>query len=859
MSFAEQMSKKIKQWLQGFKAAQDPVGEQPAAGCRRPEAEDWVRPKMRALLRRAAAEGCVLLKNSGVLPLREGERISVFGRVQQDYFYTGSGSGGDLRSPYCVSLMDALRNNPHIEVNEALAAVYETFCTQHRPKQKGSGRWPWHHEEMPLKISAIREAAAQRGTAIVVIGRGAGEGRDAVLRPGSYYLARDERSLLNQVTMCFDKVVVVINSGNVMDLSFVVDYGNQIDAVLLCWQGGMESGNAVADVLTGLVNPCGRLTDTLSRRYRNQPSAKDFGGLWYNHYAEDIFVGYRYFERFAPTKVQYPFGYGLSYTTFSTALLYAERQGAYINVRVRVENTGSCSGKEVVQFYAGLPRGKLTKPKHVLIAFCKTKELAPRETQDLTLTASIRDLASYDDQGLTGYKHALLLEWGPYHFYLGNNIRETKPVWMFQVSETMVLAHLESVMEIPAQHRFLRLAAQAGGRSQEPAWEMVPRPERSLVRRILQRLPKPIAKETKDRPAADEVPAAPLHPLDPRHPPEETGFSFAEVLEGRRTVREFVSTLTDEELCSLTRGGGVNSRLGVPGNAGTYGGVTEALRRRGIPVITAADGPAGIRIQAVCALLPCAAALCSTWDTALVEELYGELGLKMRDQGVQLLLAPGMNIHRSPLNGRNFASFSEDPLLTGKMAAAVVRGLQSKGVGACLKHFACNQQEKGRTFNDSRVSQRALREVYLRGFEICIRESNPVSVMTGRNKINGVWSRYNYDLCTTVLREEWGYTGMVMTDGGSCHARSPDFPDVKGDAYRIRAQVDLLMPGECRCRKDSLRDCVLGKLEQGGGLKRAELQRSAVNILSSIKQLGGSAGKQACIRHEALRNETKRP
>ena len=268
-------------------------------------------------------------------------------------------------------------------------------------------------------------------------------------------------------------------------------------------------------------------------------------------------------------------------------------------------------------------------------------------------------------------------------------------------------------------------------------------------------------------------------------------------------------------------------------HAGVLGGITESLRALGVPPATTTDGPSGIRLRATCSLLPSGTALACSWNLPLVQDLYATMGREMVDKGTDVLLAPGMNIHRNPLCGRNFEYFSEDPLVTGKLAAAVVQGLQSAPVSACPKHFACNNQEYNRNHNNSVVSARAMREIYLRGFEICIKEAHPKNLMTSYNKINGVWSHYNYQLCTALLREEWGYTGNVMTDWWMRYAASPEFPELRDNGYRVRAQVDVLMPGaKTAISKSAPNDgSLLATLGKPDGITLGELQRTAKNVL----------------------------
>ena len=302
----------------------------------------------------------------------------------------------------------------------------------------------------------------------------------------------------------------------------------------------------------------------------------------------------------------------------------------------------------------------------------------------------------------------------------------------------------------------------------------------------------------------------------------------------------FLAQLDLGELEAISRGAyTMGNPLGARGNAGVFGGVTESLRKKGIPPITTTDGPSGIRLYDSCSLLPMGTLLACTFDTGLVEELYRAVGEEMKKRGSDVLLAPGMNIHRNPLCGRNFEYFSEDPYLTGRMAAAVVKGIQSQGVSACVKHFACNNQEVNRTNNDSIVSERALREIYLKGFEICLKLAKPITLMTSYNKINGIWSHYNFELVQTIARKEWGYGGLVMTDWWMRYAPSPEFPELTGNGYRVRARVNLLMPGSRRLtdiwhRPDGTLLATFGK---PGGITLGEMQETARQVLNCVMKL----------------------
>lgn len=765
-------------------------------------------PEIAQAARNMAADGIVLLKNENrTLPIRQEDRVAVFGRSAVDYFTVGYGSGGDVVAPYRSNLMEGLKANG-ISVHNALAAEYAEWCAKpsNMPNEGYWGHWPMSNPEMKVSKPLLLQAAQESDVAIVVIGRAAGESRESMLKKGSYYLTNAEKSLLRQVTDHFSRVCVVMNCGNVMDMGWVEDY--KIGAVVYAWQGGMESGYALADILTGRKTPCGKLTDTIARSYEDYPTCGHFGGKRYNNYTEDIFVGYRYFETFAKNKVLYPFGFGLSYTKFSLEAS-AEIQQDTIHIQVTVSNSGDFSGREVVQVYLTPPCGKLGNPAKILAGFQKTRLLRPQESQTLVLSIDLHEFASFDDSGITGHKNAYVLESGEYVISIGTDVRSAVPVLTIRKNELEVVKQLTEMAAVSPQNRFLRMVNRKG----VCAYESVPTATKDLKKEILSALPASSTAVHKEK------------------------LFFRDVQSGKASAEELVAQFTPQELDEITHGEGkMNSSLGPAGNAGVLGGVSENLRNRGIPTIVTTDGPSGIRLRNTCSLLPCGTALASTFDPEGVEQLYDLLGKEMNIRGSDVLLGPGMNIHRNPLCGRNFEYYSEDPYLTGKIAAAAIRGIQRNGVAACPKHFACNNQETRRNKNDSRVSQRALREIYLRGFEIAIKEANPLCLMSSYNKINGVWAHYHYELCTGILRNEWNYDGLVITDWWMQEGASKEFPNLKNDAYRIRAQVDVLMPGEIKHKT------LLSSLADPAGITLAEARRSAANVVRFLIKLnkGGS-------------------
>ncbi len=766
--------------------------------------EKTVTQGMPSLLRRAAAEGAVLLENNGVLPLRDKTRVALFGITGYECHYVGYGSGGDVNKPYAVSFADGIDSCDRLELDKTLEKTYREWNAKNPINNGFWGHWPFYFPEMPLDETTVKTAKSQNDIAVAVIGRAAGESRDCKPIKGSYYLADDEIAMLDAVTAEFENVVILLNIGGIFDMSFIEKYKNKLGAVLVVWQGGMESGNAAADLLCGKASPSGRLTDTVAKRLENYPSSANFGGKDYNEYKEDIYVGYRYFETFAKSKVVYPFGYGLGYTEFEILPNSVEKSEDKFIFNITVKNTGSASGKEVVQLYLSKPCGTLGNPEKILVAFSKTKELTPKESVTLELTVEKEQLSSYDEA-----KSAYIIEKGEYEFFVGRNVRETKSVFTLEQGDDEIIRQCVQAAAPVEKLEVMRAYEHNGKRCFKNA--KVRTREYDLAERILENMPTAIP-QTGDN-----------------------GFKLYDVKSGKITMRQFIAQLTDTELEAISRGDYVmNSALGVKGNAGVFGGVLPSLREKGIEPVTTTDGPSGIRLAASCSLLPIGTLLACTFDPELVEEVYSAIGGEMLAKGSDVLLAPGMNIHRNPLCGRNFEYYSEDPYLTGKIAAAAVRGIQSHGVSACPKHFACNNQEARRNMNDSRLSERALREIYLKGFEICVKEAKPRNIMTSYNKINSVYGHYNYDLCTTILRNEWGYKGNVITDWWMKSGKSPEFPLVRDQAYRVRAQVDVLMPGGGRLPIRQPDGTLLKNLNKAGGITLGELQRTACNVLSVL-------------------------
>lgn len=773
----------------------------------------------------AAAEGIVLLKNEkNVLPLKQGTRVAVFGRIQFHYYRSGTGSGGMVNIPYETNIVDSLKESGMCKIDQSVEQVYREWVEEH-PFDKTfleEECWtiePWAQEEMPVSREFVEEAAKRNDVAIIILGRTAGEERDLEEKKGSWYLSDIELDMLKKVTDRFDKTILLLNVASIMDMSWVETY--HLSAVLYLWQGGMEGGNAAADILLGRVNPCGKLSDTIAYCLEDYPSSLNFGNSRKNIYQEDIYIGYRYFETFAPEKVQYPFGYGLSYTKFEwkvnefqVAHTFVPNLGVWIEVEIK--NTGSLSGKEVIQVYLEKPQGMLGNPKKVLVDFEKTKLLNPGETQKVVFHIPFEIMGSYDDSGISGHKSAYVLESGEYQVFVGNSSKNLQIAGEFYIEDEKVLKQLEEVLA-PVEE-FQRMRPIQKGEEQEISleYEKVPLRSINLCERIAQNLP-------------EEVPYT-----------GDKGWKLRDVKETRISMETFLAQISNEELACLIRGEGMRSPKVTSGTAAAFGGVTKALRKYKIPIGCCADGPSGIRRDDghLAFSIPIGTALACTFNLPLVEELFRWMGKELVENQIEVLLGPGMNIHRHPLNGRNFEYFSEDPLLTGKMAAAQIRGMRSLGVSGTLKHFTANNQETERTNCNAVVSERALREIYLKGFEIAIKESNPLCVMSTYGPVNGIWTAGNYDLLTTVLRKEWGYKGLVMTDWWAKINDEKEAASTKNTAAMVRAQNDLYMVVD-DSESNSNQDNTMKSLEEGK-ISRAELIRNASNICRVLMNIGNS-------------------
>ena len=754
---------------------------------------------------KTVSEGCILLKNeNSVLPLDKKKSTAVFGRIQLHYYKSGTGSGGMVNVSKVTGIVDGLIE-AGADVNKDLLEIYEKWDSEN-PYDIGEG-WgsePWSQKEMPLSDETAKTASRQSDTALVIIGRTAGEEQDNKLEKGSYYLTDTETEMLRTVRKYFGKMAVLLNIGGIIDLSFLDIPETSPDALMIVWQGGMVGGTGTARVLTGEVSPSGKLPDTIAYKISDHASDRNFGDKDRSVYAEDIYVGYRYFETFAKDSVRYPFGYGLSYTSFSVICDSLTSDKDKVKIKVTVKNSGKrFSGKEVVQIYCEAPQGELGKPLRSLCAFGKTDTLAPEQSQSFIFNIPVSRLASYDDSGKSGHKSCFVLEAGEYRFFIGSDVRSAEQANdSLNIPETVVVSehrqllapHMEFDRIIPAVN---------DGRAVEEH-EAVPINEINTDAVIAEQMP-------------EEIPYT-----------GDMGIKLADVKSGKNTMEEFIAQLSDDDLACIIRGEGMGSPKVTPGTTSAFAGVSKGLIRFGIPSCCTSDGPSGMRLDCGTKAfsLPNGTMIASTFNKALITELFSLAGLEIAANKVDCLLGPGMNIHRHPLNGRNFEYFSEDPCLCGEMAAAELEGLRSAGVTGTIKHFCANNQELNRHFLDSIVSERALREIYLRGFEIAVKKGKAKTIMTTYGSLNGVWTAGNYELNTMLLRDDWGYDGLTMTDWWANINRRGNAPDKKDFAAMARAQNDIYMV----CADGEHNDDNTLEMLKNGGLTRAELQRNAMNI-----------------------------
>ena len=795
----------------------------------------------RILARRAAADGMVLLKNDGVLPLQT-RKVALYGAGARMTVKGGTGSG-NVEERYSVTIEQGLKNNGYTVAHPLWLDRFdekylqETENWRQSVEEKIKGYGPIRTMQMfdiihtspqptPTTIPVQDdELTDETDTAIYVVARQAGEGGDRKAEKGDYLLSDIEVDSIKKLATNYKKLLLVINCGSAMDLSILDEV--EIGAVLHFCQGGMEGGNAFADIVSGKVTPSGKLTATWARDYADYPSADTYsylnGDLSFNNYYEGIYIGYRWFDAAAKTP-RFPFGFGLSYTTFAHTVQSISVEGTKVTVKAVVKNTGTqYSGREVLQLYLAKPG--YDHEQKGLVAFGKTKLLAPGEEDTLTLSFDMSKQGSFDEA-----QSAFVLEQGEYGLLLGTDAAHTDAVGVLSLDQTVILEKVEHILAKKADF-------------------------------------------------ADFIPKASAPAYDaqlPKYPLDTAAFSMIEhtydTPEVHETAKEkkILDSLNVKQLIDLCVGGGYSTKgfIIVPGVVGT---TSVKLLKKGIPNITLSDGPAGLRVMQAGAVqkngmvlypeglpkewqwgylkyvapvvkskrgrlvyqymsaFPCETAQAQSWDVALVEEIGKAVGREMKEIGVAVWLAPGMNLQRNPLCGRNFEYYSEDPVLTGKMAAAITKGVQSyRGCFVTVKHFCCNDQEDNREYMSSNLSERALRELYLRAFRIVMEEAKPGTVMTSYNMVNGVYTPNSYDLCSKVLRNEWGFDGVIMSDWNST--------DKCSHVAAINVGNDLIMPGNAPVRK------ALEAAYKSGELDKKQLRRSAARILRLILSAATSEG-----------------
>ncbi|MCR4652920.1 MAG: glycoside hydrolase family 3 C-terminal domain-containing protein [Eubacterium sp.] len=813
----------------------------------------------RRVAREAAAAGIVLLKNEeGILPLKEGCALALYGAGASHTIKGGTGSG-DVNERSSVSIYEGMKNAGFVITNDSwirdydktYAAAREAWRDDLYEKNKDGGPFGFflvysnNPFSMPTGRAIDREKDVKddKSLAFYVLSRICGEGADRFNKPGDYLLTEEEHRMLADICEIYDSVIVVLNAGGQVDLSFMDEFEN-IRGLIQMAQPGMEGGNAFADVVSGKVCPSGKLVDTYAYKYEDYPNWENYshnnGNTDAEVYEEGIYVGYRYFDSYE-IPVRYGFGFGLSYTDFDikagTLSFEQEEEEQLICLRATVTNTGDREGKEVVQLYASLPEGKLEKENRRLVAFIKTDELDAGKSQRVMLELPVKCLASYDEE-----KAAWILEAGDYGLWIGNSLEASVPAGIVEIPETIVLEQDKNVcvpeQEISEFHRdpekiharcaaMAEMITEAGVPVLELTGNMV-KTEKIIYRKN--------AELTEEEP------------------------------------RRFVDGLTRDQLIALSAGdpgrAQGSSNLGSAGSAipGSAAQTSMAAMDQNLASIALADGPAGLRLMKFyfvkdgeivtqpfefsleggyfvpdaeqtegerynqyCTAIPTGVALAQSWDTDLVAMTGEMIGKEMLEFGVTLWLAPGMCIHRNPLCGRNFEYYSEDPVLSGEIAAAMTNGVQrNPGVGTTIKHFACNNQEDNRMASDSIVSERVLREIYIRGFEIAVKKSQPMALMTSYNLINGVHAANSYDLITDVLRNEWGFCGAVMTDWTT--TMNLDDPNGATADGCMRAGNDMIMPG-APCDYDAL-----NKALDEGSLSMEDLKACVSRTVSIIWQ-----------------------
>lgn len=787
---------------------------------------------------RAACEGMVLLKNDGALPFKT-KKVALYGPGASMTIKGGTGSG-EVNERHSVTVLEGLTDRGFEITTQKwikdFERGYDKALADYKEEKKKRINLLKLNDIMQMLFDNFKAPVgraitdedvtlSETDSCIYVLSRQAGEGGDRKAEKGDLYLTDEERTAIAFCAEKYAHFLLVINCGSSIDMAFADEIPG-INAILYLCQPGTEGGHAFADIVSGAVTPSGKLSDTWAKQYSDLPFAMEYsylnGNLAEEFYKEGIYVGYRYFDSFG-VEPAYPFGFGLSYTDFSIHSAGVSANGTEITVKASITNAGNIyAGKEVVQLYVSAPNGQLHKEYQSLAAFAKTKELAPGERQQLDLRFNLCAVASYRE-----YDGCYILEAGEYILRLGNSSRNTMVVGVLMLEKEIIVSRHQNLC-----------------RPAEPIAELT-------------------AQLRAEEPLADGIPYI-LIEEDAVRTVEYAYEQSCECTDER--VSRFLDTLSMKDMVDIVVGVGMfggDPRFNLPGSVGN---TTSKFWDKGLANVALCDGPAGLRIQKRSTIekngkvkpvemamsvfeslpvfvkkfmvgdpeknpvlyqyttaLPVANALAQTWNTELMGEVGNAVYREMKEYGCTFWLAPAINIHRNPLCGRNFEYFSEDPRLSGEIAAAITRGVQQEnGYYVTVKHFACNNQEDNRNFVSSNLSERALREIYLRGFEICVREGGAKGIMTSYNKVNGVYSPNSYDLCTKLLRNEWGFDGVVMTDWFSTNKGQAS------NALAMKAGNDLIMPGGGSFKKEILHGLKSGMIEE------SDVRRCCANVVKAI-------------------------
>lgn len=819
------------------------------------------------IVRSAASEGIVLLKNDGSLPFNnEMGSIALYGKGARRTIKGGTGSG-DVNVREFISIETGLENagyqvitKPYLDTYDSvIQSAHKEYADMLSKVGKTSIKnalltmlsTPFQEPQIsPVSATEIKKYKAD--AAVYILSRNSGEGADRKAEKGDYYLSDEEVQDIKILSESYDKFILLLNTGGIIELSDIINNQN-INSVLLISQGGSAFGDAVADILSGKKTPSGKLCATWAKKYSDYPFSDEFSDKKYlsdTYYKEGIFVGYRWFDK-KRIEPLFPFGFGLSYADFKLQNICTDVKKDTVNIICEVKNISKYySGKEIIQVYISQPEGKLCKAEKNLVAFKKTKELSPNESQCVSLSFQMKDISSYDEES-----ESYILEKGKYIVFIGNSSASIKPAAVIELSETVTTEKCRNVCECKISDTNDFSSKKEMSYSDIPKFDI---DSKSIITSVNDYTVYEIAGEK-----------------------TEYNYTLDDVREEKISLTEFINDLNEKELITLSIGASRvglsdlsfigNASKSIPGAAGDT--CDELFNNRKIPPLSTADGPAGVRVNKkiyekdglyienpaddpikslllpkemqnvnldgttvkyqFCTAIPIAAMLAQTWNTEIIEECGKLVANEVNALGLDLLLAPALNIQRNPLCGRNFEYYSEDPFMSGKCAAAMVKGFQHCGNGAVAKHFACNNKENNRNYNNSVVSERALREIYLKGFEICVKESSPFSIMSSYNLINGIHTANHKGILNDVLRCEWGFDGIVMTDWYATQGTSPyeNGYYASSSVECIKAGNDIIMPGRAE-EIDILKSALCN-----GSLNITDLKKCAYRIIKSILKM----------------------